>query len=53
MAISDSGRYDLLVQVAEEFAARFHRGERPLHHGRTPKARGSDHHAREHGPGRV
>ena len=29
MSISDSGQYDLLDQLAEEFAARFRRGERP------------------------
>ena len=29
MAISDSKHYDLLDQLAEEFAARFRRGERP------------------------
>jgi len=29
MSISDSGPYDLLDQLAEEFAARFRRGERP------------------------
>src|SRR5437763_12928919 len=29
MANSDSGQYDLLDQLAEEFAARFRRGERP------------------------
>jgi hypothetical protein len=29
MSISDSGKYDLLDQLAEEFAARFRRGERP------------------------
>src|SRR5262245_14380989 len=29
MAISDSGQYHLLDRLAEEFAARFRRGERP------------------------
>ena len=29
MSISDSGQYDLLDRLAEEFAARFRRGERP------------------------
>jgi eukaryotic-like serine/threonine-protein kinase len=29
MSISDSGQYDLLDQLAEEFAERFRRGERP------------------------
>jgi WD40 repeat protein/serine/threonine protein kinase len=29
MSISDPGQYDLLDQLAEEFAARFRRGERP------------------------
>jgi hypothetical protein len=29
MSISDSGQYDLLDQLAEEFAAGFRRGERP------------------------
>jgi hypothetical protein len=29
MSISDSGQYGLLDQLAEEFAARFRRGERP------------------------
>ncbi len=29
MSISESGQYDLLDQLAEEFAARFRRGERP------------------------
>ncbi len=29
MSISESGRYDLLDRLAEEFAARFRRGERP------------------------
>ena len=29
MSRSESGQYDLLDQLAEEFAARFRRGERP------------------------
>ena len=29
MSISESGQYDLLDRLAEEFAARFRRGERP------------------------
>ena len=29
MSISDSGQYDLLDQLAEEFAGRCRRGERP------------------------
>ncbi len=29
MSISESGEYDLLDQLAEEFAERFRRGERP------------------------
>ena len=29
MSISDSEQYDLLDRLAEEFAARFRRGERP------------------------
>ena len=29
MSISDSGQYDRLDQLAEEFAVRFRRGERP------------------------
>jgi hypothetical protein len=35
MSMSDSGQYGLLDQLAEEFAARFRRSERPVLTGYT------------------
>ena len=42
MSTSDSGQYDLLDRLAEEFAARFRRGERPALEGATVKLLASD-----------